>query len=44
VKSRAARKGQLVRQLQERRMHANLAGRDIKAVGQQTETQVAKAL
>ncbi|UKZ54354.1 hypothetical protein TrVGV298_008162 [Trichoderma virens] len=37
--SRAARKGQLVRQLQERRMQANLAGHDIKIVDKQVENQ-----
>lgn len=37
--SRASRKGQLVWQLQERRMQANLAGHDIKIVDKQVENQ-----
>ena len=38
VGSRAARKGELVSQLQERRMETNAAGRDIKVTDRQIET------
>ncbi|KAL8942188.1 MAG: hypothetical protein Q9216_001796 [Gyalolechia sp. 2 TL-2023] len=38
VGARAARKGELVAQLQERRMEANTAGRDIKVIDRQIET------
>ncbi|USP80417.1 hypothetical protein yc1106_07691 [Curvularia clavata] len=37
--SRAARKGQMIKQLQERRLQANMAGRDIKNVDKQIEAQ-----
>ncbi|KAL7931746.1 hypothetical protein V8C35DRAFT_329405 [Trichoderma chlorosporum] len=40
--SRASRKGQLIRQLQERRLSANMAGRDIKNTDRQIESQEIK--
>ncbi|KAL7917362.1 hypothetical protein ACQKWADRAFT_325904 [Trichoderma austrokoningii] len=41
--SRASRKGQLIRQLQERRLSANMAGRDIKNTDKQIESQRIKS-